>query len=279
MRWEPNDISAWTLGYGLHGQMQSLPIYFNRRLDGSLSRNIDLGLSKSHHVVIGHERTLAENWTVKLETYYQYLFDIPVQPIPSNFSTLNVGADFGTPDEFDLENTGDGENYGFEITVERNFAGGFYFLSTNSVFRSIYTGSDGLTHPTVFDGRFVSNLLLGKEWQLGEKPRYLVVDIKGTLAGGRRWTPINVEASIAADDDIRFEDQAFEGQFPNYFRTDIKLLYRVSGKKVTQEFGIDIQNFTNRQNLYRRYYDSDSNEIKEEYQLGLFPIPLYRVLF
>lgn len=279
LRWEADEKNTFTAGYGMHAQMQPLPIYYTRRLDGTMSRNIDLDFSKAQHVVVGYERTLAPDLFMKVETYYQYLYDIPIQPIPSNFSLINFGSDFGTPDEYDLENEGDGRNYGVELTVERAFSKGFYFLTTHSFFKSEYSSSDGLTHPSIFDGGFVSNLLLGREWQLGEKKKYLVLDIKGTLAGGRRTTPIDIDASIAANDDIRFDDQAFEDRFPNYFRADIKLMYRVNGKRSTQEWGIDIQNVSNRQNLYRRYYDSDIQDISEEYQLGLFPIPQYRIYF
>lgn len=279
IRYEMNDANTFTVGYGLHAQMQPLPIYFTRRIDGSTSRNIDMDFSKAHHLVVGYERTVAKGLFMKLETYYQDLFDIPVQPIPSDFSLLNFGSDFGTPSEYDLENTGTGRNYGVELTLERAFSEGFYFLTTNSFFKSEYTPSDGNTYPTVFDGGFVSNLLLGKEWQLGEKKKFLVFDVKGTLAGGRRTSPIDLAASIAENDDIRVEGQTFSERFPNYFRADVKLLYRVNGKKSTQEWGIDIQNVSNRRNLYRRYFDSDSGEIQEDFQLGLFPIPQYRIYF
>ena len=42
---------------------------------------------------------------------------------------------------------------------------------------------------------------------------------------------------------------------------------------------VDIDNIFNTKNIWQQYYDAKSNSIKTEYQLGLFPVPLYRLTF
>ncbi|HNM24068.1 MAG TPA: TonB-dependent receptor, partial [Saprospiraceae bacterium] len=82
-------------GYGLHGQMQPLPIllYEEQQPDGSYLRtNKALGFTKSHQFVLGYDIKPTADWHAKLEAYYQRLIDVPVERTPSEFSLLNRGA-------------------------------------------------------------------------------------------------------------------------------------------------------------------------------------------
>jgi hypothetical protein len=134
--------------------------------------------------------------------YYQYLYNIAVDRDSSSFSVLNVGADFVIPNNGNLVNTGTGKNYGVEVTLERFLNKGFYFLMTTSLFESKYTGSDGVERNTAFNGNYVFNLLAGKEWKVG-KSNAITFDVKGTYAGGRRYSPILLDESIAAFKEVR----------------------------------------------------------------------------
>lgn len=279
LRYRVSEHGILSLGYGLHGQTQPLPVYWNTDHDGSDGGNVGMDLTRSHHAVVGYEHHLGAFVRLHGEVYYQYLFGVPVEPFPSTFSMLNTGADFGTPDAVHLLNKGLGRNYGAEITAERTYDKGFYALLTASLFRSEYTGSDGVWRPTIFDGGYVFNALVGKEWKLGKGNSHLVVDLKATYAGGRRYTPIDLDASIAAGEQVLIEERTNAERHPAYFRTDLKLMYRRSGRKATHEAGIDLQNLTGRRNIYTQYFDARTGTIATEYQLGLFPIPVYRVLF
>jgi hypothetical protein len=84
------------LAYGLHGQTQPLLLYFVQTKDteSHLLTNKSLEFSKGHHLVAGYDLSITKNLRFKLETYYQYLYDIPVEKKPSVFSMLNYGASF-----------------------------------------------------------------------------------------------------------------------------------------------------------------------------------------
>jgi hypothetical protein len=87
---------------------------------------------------------------------------VPVKTRKDYFSTANLGADFNSPNVDSLVNNGTGENYGIELTLEKFYSKGYYFLVTASVFESKYTGSDGIYRNTAFNGNYVFNALSGK---------------------------------------------------------------------------------------------------------------------
>ncbi len=269
-------------GYGLNSQIQPLEVYFNQTQlpDGSvLLTNKNLGFVHSHHYVLSYDHMLSANLRMKVETYYQYIYGAGVTRQPSSFSLLNAGADFDPIDATNLVNKGVGHNYGLELTLERFYNNGYYFLLTTSLYDAKYKGSDGVLRSTAFDGGYIANLLGGKEFKVGKKDNTLNVDVKLTSSGGKRYTPINDEASARQGYQVLYEDQAFSQKTKDYFRTDLKVMYRINTRRVTHEIGINLQNITNRQNEFSRIYNPRTNTVQTRYQTGLLPIPQYRILF
>jgi hypothetical protein len=191
---------------------------------------------------------------------------------------LNLGADFNSPNVNNLVSKGTGYNYGLEITLEKFYSKGYYFLFTSSLFESKYRGSDNVLRNTAFNGNYVFNLLGGKEFRVGQKHTFSL-DLRGTYAGGKRYTPIDLDQSKATNNEIRDVSRAYQLQYPVYFRLDVKPGYRFNRKKVTHEFSIDIQNITRNLNVFQQSYDITNKVITTEYQLRFFVIPQYRVLF
>ena len=159
--------------------------------------NEDLEISKSAHFVVGYDRMLSENTHLKIEGYYQHLYDIPVEnDSTSAFSLSNVVEGYTV---LDLVNQGTGRNYGVEVTLERYLNRGFYYLGTVSLYRSLYTALDGVERSSLFDGNYVANFLAGKEFDYGKPGKERTFFVNGKLAfiGGARYTPIDLEASRA----------------------------------------------------------------------------------
>jgi hypothetical protein len=189
-----------------------------------------------------------------------------------------LGADFNSPNVNNLVSKGSGFNQGLEITLEKFYSKGYYFLFTASLFDSKYKGSDLVLRNTAFNGNFVLNLLAGKEFKFGQK-HVFSIDARGSYAGGKRYTPINLAASIATNREVRDGNYAFNYQYPDYFRVDIKPGYKFSAKKITHEFSIDFQNVTRNLNVFQQTYDIAQKTIKTDYQLRFLVIPQYRLLF
>jgi hypothetical protein len=281
VQYSTGNSGVLNFAYGGHSQMQTLMTYFHETRTGentSVQTNRDLGFTRSQHGVLGWEQGLKQNWKYKVEVYGQYLSKVPVERRMSDWSALNIGAGYGAGLEDSLVNRGMGYNYGLEMTVEKPFSNGFYVLSTASLFNSKYKGSNGVEHNTLFNGNYVVNVLAGKEWKMKEM-HTLAVDIKGTGAGGKRYTPIDEAASQKAQKAVYDDSRSFELQSKPYFRMDVKITYRMNNPKFMQEFFVDFQNVTNTINIYNQWYDNRSGKIRTQNQLGFYPNFNYRIQF
>lgn len=284
LKYELSPQSSLNFGYGLHAQMQPINVYFlqSQQADGSYTyNNKDLDFTKSHHFVMGYDLNFAKNWRLKTEVYYQSLYDVPVNTFSSSYSMLNTGASFKTDLEDNLTNGGTGQNYGIECTIEKFFSDGFYGLFTSSLYRSTYKGSDGVEHNTAFNGKYVYNILAGKEWAIGpDKRNRISLDFKLTNAGGRAYTPIDLTASNASGREVLSTD-AYSGFYDDYLRMDLKASYSINSpkRKLSQTISLDVQNITNHQNVFSQSYDANNQDISTTYQLGLFPNVVYKLQF
>ncbi|MCB0552659.1 MAG: TonB-dependent receptor, partial [Phaeodactylibacter sp.] len=241
-----------------------------------------LGFTRSNQFVLGYDWRVSQDWRAKAEAYYQAIDKAPVESFPSSFSLLNAGADFVFPEAGSLANEGTGANYGLELTVEKFFSKGYYGLLTASVFDSKYEGSDGIERNTAFNNGYVVNLLAGKEFKIGkDKRNALTFDMKATRAGGRYYTPVDLEASKIAGQEVLQDDLAFSERHDPYFRLDVKFGFQLNSKhrRLSQQFFIDLQNVTNHDNIFARRYNEVANEVNNVYQSGFFPDLLYRVQF
>lgn len=274
-----------SLAYGLHHQTQPMPILFYQEevSEGVFEpTNEDLTFTRAHHYVLAYDLKLGTNWRVKVETYYQQMDRVPVEQDASSFSMLNAGADFEFPERGSLVNEGTGRNYGLELTVEKFFSDGYYGLFSGSLYESKYEGSDGVERNTAFNNQYVANLLAGKEIKIGkEKRNALSFDLKVTTAGGRYFTPVDLEASRAEGEEVLREDMAFSEQFDPYFRLDFKIGLQLNSKerKFSQQFYLDFRNLTDYDNVFDRRFNELTNEVNTVYQAGFFPDILYRIQF
>lgn len=285
INWQFSPGHTFNLGYGLHHQMQPLPVFFLQQevSPGVYERtNADLDFTRSHHFVLGYDARLGADWRLKAETYYQAIGNAAVESVSSSFSLLNAGANFIFPEVGRLVNEGEGRNYGAEITLEKFFSRGYYGLLTASVFDSRYKGSDGVERSTAFDNGYVFNLLAGKEFRIGKDKRNAITfDMKFTNAGGRPYTPVDLDASRLAGQEVLQEERAFSERYGDYLRLDLKFGVRINSKKakLSQQFFLDLQNVTNNENIFVKRFNILTNEVNDVLQSGFFPDIMYRVQF
>lgn len=271
-----------TAGYGMHHQTQVPVTYFSIDTLTGTQPNKAMRMTRSQHLVAGVESNLTPlGLRIKLEGYYQWLDHIPADPISSTYSAVNLGANFERPpDRTGFVNTGTATTQGVELTLERSFTNHYYALLTASVFKSEYTPSDGRTYNTAYNNGYVLNLLTGVEYTVGKQQNTQVfADLRIATSGGFRYTPVDLAASQAAGQEINVPNSAFSEQGPAYFRADLKIGIRQNFKKWSQEFNINLQNFTNQQNVFTRQYNPRLGNITDRYQLGFFPVPQYKIYF
>ena len=163
------------------------------------------------------------------------------------------------------------------------FNKGFYGLITGSIYESKYVASDGIKRNTAFNGQYVYNVLIGKEFKVGkEKRNAIALDVKFTHAGGRFYTPIDLELSQQYQYQVEKGDAyAFSEKYADFLRLDVKLGYTMNSKKrkISQSWSFDINNVTNRKNIFAERFNSSTNTINIAYQIGFFPNFVYRLQF
>jgi len=126
------------------------------------------------------------------------------------------------------------------------------------------------------------NILAGKEWKMNSSGRNVfTVDIKMAYSGGRYYTPVDLLASERAGTEKLDETRYNTEQFPDYFRLDTRFGFRLnSGKRrLSQTLYLDLQNVTNRDNVFIRRYNQVQKQVGTVYQIGFFPDIMYKIRF
>jgi hypothetical protein len=275
LRWQVRDGRAVSLGYGLHSQTEELRIYLAQQpaVGGVHTPNRDLDFTKAHHLVLGYEHRLSPASRLKLETYYQYLFDVPVIA-DSSYSMLNFEQDweFSEP----LVNEGAGRNYGVELTLERFLDAGYYYLLTGSLFNARYRGGDGVWRDTRWDRSYAASALFGKEFTLGSN----MLGLNGRLEviGGQRYSPYDAAASAAAQEVIFDERRAFEAREATSYVLDVTLLYRRNHRRFSEIWALQLKNALGHPASYLDF-NYQTGTVEEVQDRVVLPVLSYRVEF
>lgn len=281
IRYQINEKNALSAGFGLHSRLEPISLYlYKRRKQGEIfvQPNRNLGMTRAAHYVLSYDRTLNAHTRLKIETYYQKLFNVPIDTNRrGTFSMLNSTAGLTSTV---LENTGLGENYGAELTLERYFANNYYFLVTASLFDSKFRVKDKIWRNTVFKNTYVGNALVGRDFPIGkQKIHWFTLNSRLMWRGGNRYTPINLTESIKRNTTVQDATKAFVPRYPDYLRLDLGVGYKINKKRATWTLSADIQNVTNRKNIIRERYNTTTKAIYYNYALPLIPIINFKVDF
>lgn len=279
MRWNFAPGKTLSVAYGKHGRIENLQYYLARDHQpggDEVQINKNLGFTRANHYVVAYEQPMLES-KFKVEAYFQQLYNAPVQSDPfSMYSAINEDTGFITDT---LLNNGRGRNYGVEVSLERSLSRGFYYMLNATVYQSRFHIDEQAERNTVYNGNYNVHALIGREWKFRNNRSSVGLNIKVTGAGGRRYTPIDLEASIATGQQVYNWEQALVPQLPTYFRTDFQLVYHNDHERFSSEWRLDIQNVTNHRNAAYYYYDAASETIGLKYFVGIIPVLSYRIEF
>ncbi|MEI6852082.1 MAG: hypothetical protein WCL06_04535, partial [Bacteroidota bacterium] len=279
--WQINRKQSLSAGFGLHSRIEPLSIYLTRiPMAGDSSRmpNKDLPLSKSIHTVIGYDYSFSENIHLKIEAYYQYLFNIPSgMGANEQFSVINLRYGFVT---FPMNSSGKGRNIGLDVTFERYYTRSYYFMVTGSLYDSRYTPADGKTYNTTFNGNYIFNALSGKEWSFGKKKnKTLGINGRFLFRGGMRYQGIDIVASNLAGEAVYNTGENYTLKTPNVYNVDLGLNFKYNRKKYSWVLSIDIDNLTNQKSIIGMKYIVYTGSVKYDYDLLLLPILSFKINF
>ena len=288
INWKLNNTSSINAGFGNHSTMESIHHYFTKvKLPNGniIEPNKDLDLLKADHFVLGYEKRFSKNMMIKLETYYQKLYNLPVANSDTNlFATINEGLEF---QYIDLVNKGTGENYGIELTIERFFNKNYYYLVNASVYNSTYKALDGVERNTRFNGNYLVNFLFGKDFpKLGKKQNKTIsFNSRAFFGGGKKIIPLlrGADGNLAVDPaSNRYYDynKAYKKDIEDIYQITMSISYKINKRKTTHELFLNIDNITNNRGRLSEYYDpNEPGSLGYMKQSSVFPNLMYRVYF
>jgi hypothetical protein len=258
LRWQATPRHAFGFAYGMHSRRESTDYYFIKEAGEFVNKQLDF--AKAHHFVLTYDRSISEHLRLKIEPYYQHLYNIPVEKA-GTMSLINH-RDFLQMLPA-LVNDGKGRNYGLEFTLERYMHEGYYYLLTASLFNSLYTGGDGVWRNTRFNRNYIINALGGKEWKMGSQNQNILgVNLRFTLQGGERYIPLNLddEASRARKAIVHDYNRAFKPQLSPEFICHLTIGYKINRNRLTHEFSLKLVNLTGNREFAGYYWDNAKDE-------------------
>lgn len=264
--------------YGLHSRIENLNFYYNNSLaTGEKAVNKNLDFTKAHHMVLSYDLSISELVHLKIEPYYQQLFDVPVVD-GGSFSAINMQSDWFFAQR--LVNKGEGRNYGIDFTLEKYMSKGFYYMITASIFDAKYKGGDGVWRDTRYNRNYVANFLAGKEWKVG-KSKQNAFNINGrvTIQGGERYSPFDVAATEAQKQIVYDESRAYTRQTAPMMNVHLTVAYKKNKLKSSREVALKIVNLTQQPDFYGYQYNYITGGIDKDVETILIPNLSYKIQF
>lgn len=276
LKWNMDPYKSISFGYGNHSQMEDPKIYFIQDEAGNLV-NKNLEMSRAHHFVFSYDWAISENLRLKVEPYFQSLYNVPVEA-GTSFSMLNFEQDWFL--DKDLENTGKGRNYGLDVTFERFFNNNFYYLITGSVFQSEYKGGDDIWRDTRFNRNYSFNVLGGKEWKAGGSGnKWWGLNAGLTLMGGKKITPIDLQASLDAREEVSDASRAFQDSEPMVYNFDLTLSFRTNRAKSSSVWSFQFKNMIGSQDYDGYVYNYKQQAMVKKSSSLVIPNISYKIEF
>jgi len=285
MNYQINSRHSLSLAAGMHSQIENYATYFYETTDGSnqtLYPNKNLDIAKSNHYILGYKGKVFTNHRLRIEAYYQQLYDVPVDSL--TFSTINIDE---LSDLRALNNTGTGRNFGIDIGFERYTENGLYYIFNSSVWRSLYTAGDGIERSTAFDNNYNLRFIIGKEYKLrasktkkgDDKYKAFSWNSNLSIIGGQVYTPLDLINSKVEQETIFDENLAFTEKGNTLVFLDFNFSYTINKKKRKTVWALQIKNLFNNGNAIFREYDTILDQQVEIKSTSFFPNIYYRLEF
>lgn len=277
LKWDLGNNQYLTFGFGHHSKNEDLPVYLVENKDehgNSFNPNINLKMTRSKQYVLGYEKLFKNDIQMKTEAYFQHINNLPVPTNPEKYWPPFFGNIY-----FDtLSNIGRAQNYGIELTLQKFYTKGYYWLITGSLFDAKYQPANKQWYNSRYNSNYASNLVGGKEFHIGEK-QLLDLNAKVVWYGGKRILPIDLDASNELGEAVFVMEDIFAYKGLDYFRIDVGANWHFFKAKSEHILSINIQNLSNRSNILSDVYDPIQQTITHYYLAGLIPVLHYRIEF
>ncbi len=267
------DRQSLSLALGIHRQTVPLGVYFVNVQGTSSQPNLNLDLMESVQTVLAYDLLLSNQIRLHVESYVQFLSNIP-----SDFSN---GRAFWLLNEIEgypiraLRSEGKGLNAGVDVSLEKFFRQGLFFILNGSYFESNYSNGGTDRFNTQFNAGHMASLTLGKEWDF-KNSGTLQVGLKNLYVNGLPSTPLATEQP-SGEQPVFDESRPYAERIPDYFRTDLRLAWR----KGRHSLSLDMQNVFNVKNKrpFGWEFSPEEKSWVRRNQAGVVPVLSWQVDF
>jgi carboxypeptidase-like protein/TonB-dependent receptor-like protein len=231
--------------------------------------NKNLNIPVSSHYIVGIEQLITESTLLTFEVYQKNYSNFPMDPNqPSLFLIdeiyYNDGFYFNTNDLID---NGEAQTQGAELTIQKKLAKDFYGLIGASYFHAKYKGIDNEWRDRIYDNRFILNI------EGGYKPNYYwEFSVRWIYAGGRPYTPFNIEESQNLNRGVLDENKVNTERYDAYHSLNVRIDKRFAFSGSNLVLYLSVWNVYDRKNVATIYWSQTENKPDVVNQWGMLPI-------
>lgn len=255
---------------GSLGRYFKIPIYTvlgyqqTNTAGGSTFVNRSNDYIRSDHGVVGVEFIPSPSTRITVEGFVKQYANYPVS-VRDGISLANQGGDFGAIGNETVTSTGEGRSRGVEFFIQQKLINNFFGVLSYTLFKSEFTGADGVYRPSAWDTRNLISTQLGykfkRGWEIGGKFLY---------QGGAPFTPFDLELSrqnYATRGTGVLDNAALNSQRLRAFnRFDLRIDKKWNARKYSVDAFIDIQNLFLTKNPAFPQYTFERNQENTGFQ-------------
>lgn len=221
---------------------------------------------KAYQTSLSIEHMLTPSTKLTLSAYQKTYSNSPVLPD----STIHNDPTF-LFDELRMYNgivsSGKALSEGLEILIQKKKVENFYGLVGGSIFNSTFSDYNGTKRSRNHNYRYIFNVVGGYRPSMNWE-----VSIRWSYFGGRPYTPIDLETSVLADEQILYIDQFNEGRTPDYHSLFIHFEKRYNLKRSNLVLFFELWNTYNRENIETYFYSRVNKNIGKIVYFSTIPV-------
>ncbi len=233
--------SDWNISASVGNYYRLVP-YTALGYRDSLGRlvNKDLDYIRSTHYTIGTQFVPRNDFRFTFEAFYKDYGQYPLS-VANGISLANIGTDFSAVGNEAFTSDSKGRVYGLEAYVQQKLINRLFYVVSATVYKSEFSGLDGIFRPSTWDYGFIFSSTLGykfkRNWDVGVKYR---------VAGGQPYTPFDIQRSTAnyltTGTGVLDFSRLNSERLPFFQQLDLRIDKKFNFKKTSLNLFLDFQN-------------------------------------
>jgi len=261
-RYKFNDVASMHASWGIF--YQNIPTYV--LVQNDLFKN--LKTPESQHLILGFDYLLTEETKLSVELFNKNYSNFPIDPTqPNVFLFDETVRNHVFLNHENLVDNGKAFSRGVEVILQKKFAKDFYGLVSGSYSTAQYKATDGEWRDRVYDNQY--NFAI----EGGYKPNSSwEFSMRWIYAGGRPFTPIDVDASIAAGNEILQQNKINSDRLPAYHSLNARVDKRFHFDNSNLIVYLSIWNAYGNENISSYDWDEINAKIDKQTGWGMLPV-------